>query len=210
MAGGAAGAPPPSPATSTATRCFSPSTNSAGLPACFTASAKSLLWRRNSGVSSEPQTIATGLAAAAASAALEPGGIRVGSESTGPFDAQADIARLAADIAVTLREHAGAHRFELLQLEPEPSCWRTFTGPGGQVATLKPDLLAVTADPTIETHSFIEVDLGAMNVGDNIHASQVKLPKGVALVKHGDEDPIVVGIVGKGGSSEAEGEAAAE
>lgn len=46
-----------------------------------------------------PQTIATGLAAAAASAALEPGGIRVGSESTGPFDAQADIARLAAERA---------------------------------------------------------------------------------------------------------------
>ncbi len=58
--------------------------------------------------------------------------------------------------------------------------------------------------------TFIEVDLGAMNVGDNIHASQVKLPKGVALVKHGDEDPIVVSIVGKGGAQAAEGEAAAE
>ena len=59
---------------------------------------------------------------------------------------------------------------------------------------------------------FIEVDLGALKVGENIHASQVKLPKGVALVKHGDEDPIVAGIVGKGGSAEeaAEGEAAAE
>ena len=57
---------------------------------------------------------------------------------------------------------------------------------------------------------FIEVDLGALKVGENIHASQIKLPAGVALVKHGDEDPIVVGIVGKGGSSEAEGEAAAE
>ncbi len=58
---------------------------------------------------------------------------------------------------------------------------------------------------------FIEVDLGAMNVGDNIHASQIKLPKGVALVKHGEEDPIVVSIVGKGGAqAAAEGEAAAE
>ena len=59
---------------------------------------------------------------------------------------------------------------------------------------------------------FIEVDLGALKVGENIHASQIKLPKGVALVKHGDEDPIVAGIVGKGGSAEeaAEGEAAAE
>ena len=57
---------------------------------------------------------------------------------------------------------------------------------------------------------FITVDVGALTVGETIHASQVKLPAGVALVKHGDEDPIVVGIVGKGGSSEAEGEAAAE
>ena len=59
---------------------------------------------------------------------------------------------------------------------------------------------------------FVEVDLGALKVGENIHASQIKLPKGVALVKHGDEDPIVAGIVGKGGSAEeaAEGEAAAE
>ncbi len=57
---------------------------------------------------------------------------------------------------------------------------------------------------------FIEIDLGTMNVGDNIHASQVTLPAGVALVKHGEDDPIVVSIVGKGGSQAAEGEAAAE
>jgi large subunit ribosomal protein L25 len=57
---------------------------------------------------------------------------------------------------------------------------------------------------------FIEVDLGAMNIGDNIHASQVKLPKGVKLVQHGAEDPILVSIVGKGGAQAAEGVAAAE
>jgi large subunit ribosomal protein L25 len=58
---------------------------------------------------------------------------------------------------------------------------------------------------------FLEVDLGAMNIGDNIHASQIKLPKGVTLVKHGEDDPIVVSIVaGKGGAKAAEDEAAAE
>lgn len=57
---------------------------------------------------------------------------------------------------------------------------------------------------------FVEVDLGALNVGDNIHASQIKLPKGVKLVQHGSEDPIVVSIVGKGGAQAAEGAAAAE
>ncbi len=59
---------------------------------------------------------------------------------------------------------------------------------------------------------FIEVDVGALKVGENLHVSQLKLPKGVKAVLHGGDDPIVVGIVGKGGSSEeaAEGEAAAE
>jgi len=58
---------------------------------------------------------------------------------------------------------------------------------------------------------FIVVDLGAMNVGDNIHASQLALPAGVKLVQHGSDDPILVSIVAKhGGAAAAEGEAAAE
>ena len=57
---------------------------------------------------------------------------------------------------------------------------------------------------------FITVDLGAMNVGDNIHASQLALPAGVKLVQHGSDDPILVSIVAKhGGAAAAEGEAAA-
>ena len=62
--------------------------------------------------------------------------------------------------------------------------------------------------------AFIEVDLSALDVGDTIHLSEIKLPKGVKLVQHSAEDLVVVGIVGKGGGSEeaeaAEGEAAAE
>ncbi len=58
---------------------------------------------------------------------------------------------------------------------------------------------------------FIEVDLAALKVGDSIHLSQLKLPKGVKIVHHTADDSVVVGIVGKGGASEAaEGEAAAE
>ena len=57
---------------------------------------------------------------------------------------------------------------------------------------------------------FIVVDLGNMNVGDNIHASQLALPAGVKLVQHGSDDPILVSIVAKhGGAAAAEGEAAA-
>jgi large subunit ribosomal protein L25 len=59
---------------------------------------------------------------------------------------------------------------------------------------------------------FIEVDLSALKIGDAIHLSQLKLPKGVKIVHHTADDSVVVGVVGKGGSSTeaAEGEAAAE
>ena len=53
---------------------------------------------------------------------------------------------------------------------------------------------------------FIEVDLSALAVGQNIHASQLKLPNGVKVVTHGADDPIVVAIVGSGGGAEAAAE----
>jgi hypothetical protein len=65
-----------------------------------------------------------------------------------------------ADVAVRLREHARAGHFDLLQLQSEPACWRPFTAATGEPVTLKPDLFAVTADTSTETHSFVEVDLG--------------------------------------------------
>ncbi|MBK7416690.1 MAG: 50S ribosomal protein L25/general stress protein Ctc [Dechloromonas sp.] len=60
--------------------------------------------------------------------------------------------------------------------------------------------------------AFIEVDLGALKVGESIHLGELKLPKGVKLGHHSVAEAVVVGIVSKGGSSEAteEGEAAAE
>ena len=62
---------------------------------------------------------------------------------------------------------------------------------------------------------FIEIDIGALNVGDSIHISEIKLPKGVKLGQHGADDSVVVGVGGKGGGSDeeaaaVEGEAAAE
>ena len=62
---------------------------------------------------------------------------------------------------------------------------------------------------------FIEVDVGALEVGESIHLSELKLPKGVKLT-HEDDNSLVVGIVSKGGGAEEgeegeaeEGEAAA-
>lgn len=69
-----------------------------------------------------------------------------------------------ADTAVSLIEQANAGRFELLELELEPACWRSFTSGSAAEMTLKPDLLVVTADAHTETHSFIEVDLGTEHI----------------------------------------------
>ena len=63
---------------------------------------------------------------------------------------------------------------------------------------------------------FIEVSIGELNIGESIHLSQLALPNGIKIVAHTGEDPVVVGVVSKGGSTEAvdtdaaEGEATAE
>jgi len=56
---------------------------------------------------------------------------------------------------------------------------------------------------------FIEVDVSALKVGDNIHVSELKLPKGVKIVSHGGDDGVVVTIAAKKGGAAAD-EAAAE
>ena len=62
---------------------------------------------------------------------------------------------------------------------------------------------------------FIEVDVGALEVGESIHLTELRLPKGVKLT-HEDDNSLDVGIVSKGGGGEEgeegeaeEGEAAA-
>jgi large subunit ribosomal protein L25 len=60
---------------------------------------------------------------------------------------------------------------------------------------------------------FLEVNVGALNVGDSIHLSDLKLPKGVALVelaKGEGHDLSVVSIHGRKGAAEEEPEAAEE
>lgn len=64
-----------------------------------------------------------------------------------------------ADTATEVVEQARLGHYEVLELETEPHCWRTFQASAGTL-TLKPDLLLVTADARTETHSFVEVDRG--------------------------------------------------
>jgi large subunit ribosomal protein L25 len=53
---------------------------------------------------------------------------------------------------------------------------------------------------------FIEVDLSAMEAGQSVHVSQIKLPAGVELVQHGEGDPVVATALLVKGAAEAEGE----
>lgn len=51
---------------------------------------------------------------------------------------------------------------------------------------------------------FIEVDLKDLKVGQSIHVKDLTLPKGVSVISHGQDNPVVVSIVAKkGGSDEA-------
>ena len=58
---------------------------------------------------------------------------------------------------------------------------------------------------------FIEVDMGALNVGENIHLSEIELPKGVesiALIHDdSDHDLLLCGIVQPRGAQEDDEEA---
>jgi len=65
-----------------------------------------------------------------------------------------------AELAVRLQELENSGAIELVAVETEPSCWRSFVGPHGAIEWLKPDLFAVTASGDFEDHRFFEADLG--------------------------------------------------
>jgi Replication-relaxation len=64
-----------------------------------------------------------------------------------------------AELAVQLHELHDQGAVELIRLETEPSCWRSFVGPHGSQEWLKPDLFAVTASGDYEDHWLLEADL---------------------------------------------------
>jgi hypothetical protein len=64
-----------------------------------------------------------------------------------------------ADLAVRLHELQDRGAVELVRVETEPSCWRSFVGPHGASEWLKPDLYVVTASGDYEDHWFFEADL---------------------------------------------------
>lgn len=67
------------------------------------------------------------------------------------------------DTHVVLAGASRAGQLELLRCEPEPACWRRYTGIGGATLTLKPDLYVETASSPHSDYVdawFVEIDLG--------------------------------------------------
>lgn len=65
-----------------------------------------------------------------------------------------------AELHTRLVEGDRSRRFELLELVPEPFCWRSYNGQGGQRDTLKPDSYVRLGVGAYEHSFFIEVDRG--------------------------------------------------
>jgi hypothetical protein len=54
---------------------------------------------------------------------------------------------------------------ELLDFQPEPDCWRQYTGPSGRTVTLRPDAFASWAAGEWELSCFVEVDRATEHPG---------------------------------------------
>lgn len=64
-----------------------------------------------------------------------------------------------AEVALRLAEAAHADRFNIIDIQHEPACWRAYNGSGGGTLRIKPDLAVVSATEDFEDHWFFEVDL---------------------------------------------------
>jgi len=69
-------------------------------------------------------------------------------------------ALMVAELHTRLVEHERSTRLRCLVRQPEPLCWRRFSGPDGVEAILKPDSLLCISDGTRERDFFIDVDRG--------------------------------------------------
>jgi hypothetical protein len=65
-----------------------------------------------------------------------------------------------ADVHLGLQDLVTLDTITNVRVQTEPSCWRRFTGPGGEPRWLQPDLAAVVSTADYGDRWFIEVDLG--------------------------------------------------
>ena len=65
-----------------------------------------------------------------------------------------------ADAHVALVQGHRDGRLELVTVEVEPACWRSYLGAGGERLLLRPDSYVVTASGHFEDSWFVEIDRG--------------------------------------------------
>jgi Replication-relaxation len=65
------------------------------------------------------------------------------------------------ELTVRLAEAERAGDLEVIEVQPEPACWRPFPGLGGARQVLKPDLFIRLGAGALEDRWMIEVDLGS-------------------------------------------------
>lgn len=64
----------------------------------------------------------------------------------------------AAEVSIQLTELCRRHKMELISLQSEPECWRSYSE-RGICLSLKPDLYAATVSDEYEDRWFMEIDL---------------------------------------------------
>ena len=69
-----------------------------------------------------------------------------------------------AEAHVTLVEASRSGLFELISIDHEPACWRSFSTATRASETLRPDLYVVTASGAYEDVFFLEIDRGSESV----------------------------------------------
>jgi hypothetical protein len=65
-----------------------------------------------------------------------------------------------SELYVQLVESSRSDHIDLAQFDAEPTCWRHYTGQGGESVILKPDAYVRLEIGEFERSSFVEVDLG--------------------------------------------------
>ena len=91
-----------------------------------------------------------------------------------------------AQVVVDLTAAARRGEIELLNIESEPRCWRSFGSLGG-TQLVRPDLFVVLADGEYEYRWFIEVDLGTETTPrriDKCKQYQAYYAAGIEQAKH--------------------------
>lgn len=73
-------------------------------------------------------------------------------------------------LVVDLTELSRKRTIDLVRLEPEPRCWRSYTSPAGR-EIVRPDLFVAVGSGDFEHHWFVEMDLGTETIARRLAKS---------------------------------------